>query len=255
MTSNGAQNGDRQPRLYCNPYSGARSPEFLPWKRDFETGADAHFLHEDDYSIWEACTDNDQGSASVPLPGQAQAGHLNAVRRMKKRQNVAFERIYAHVDNQRLRDMFAAIPAGNRRGAAAWQTLVAECGFGTTDLFILDLKKEYENATIDKDVGHHAETITDFNRLLLAINAKMPVNAKISDSDLCVKVLSNITYPDALALEAVTELNAVAGSRRFEKVVNGNPVRDLDALVRHLDAVWRGLKPYGYIFSLLTRLH
>ena len=54
-------NDSRGPRTYCEPHDGARSPNFLAFKRNFKTGSSAHFLSEDDYSIWQACQDSDQG--------------------------------------------------------------------------------------------------------------------------------------------------------------------------------------------------
>ena len=41
-------------RLFCDPHNGSRSPQFMKFKRDFKTGADAMFLNEDDWSIWQA---------------------------------------------------------------------------------------------------------------------------------------------------------------------------------------------------------
>ena len=106
-------NDSRGPRTYCEPHDGARSPNFLAFKRNFKTGSSAHFLSEDDYSIWQACQDSDQGGNAAgadPLPGPQQAGYANAVRRRKKRQAQAFERVYAHTDDERLREMMDAIP-------------------------------------------------------------------------------------------------------------------------------------------------
>ena len=74
------ENGDR---LLCDAWRGARTPEFRKFKRDFKASADAMFLHEDDYSVWQAMADTDQGGRDPnadPLPGQNQAGYANAVR-------------------------------------------------------------------------------------------------------------------------------------------------------------------------------
>ena len=83
------ENGDR---LFCDAWRGARTPEFRKFKRDFKASADAMFLHEDDYSVWQAMADTDQGGRDPnadPLPGQNQAGYANAVRRRKRRQKTA----------------------------------------------------------------------------------------------------------------------------------------------------------------------
>ena len=89
MSSNNGGNDGRGPRTYCDPHDGSRTPNFLRFKRNFMTGSSAHFLHEDDYSLWQACQDTDQGGNAAgadAMPGAQQAGHLNAVRRRKKRQ-------------------------------------------------------------------------------------------------------------------------------------------------------------------------
>ena len=65
-------------------WDGSRTPGFLKFKRDFEAGSDAYFLTDDDYSIWAACVDLDQGGQGAnadPLPNQGANGHLQAVRR------------------------------------------------------------------------------------------------------------------------------------------------------------------------------
>ena len=40
--------------MLCDPWHGARTPEFRTFKRNLKAVADALFLHEDDYSIWQA---------------------------------------------------------------------------------------------------------------------------------------------------------------------------------------------------------
>ena len=76
---------------------------------------------------------------------------------------------------------------------------------------------------------------------------------RYSDDALSLKFLSNVTHPDPLALEAVTELRASAGSRRFEQRVAVNGVniniRNYQAMVTHFDSIWRGLFKQGIIRS------
>ena len=73
------------------------------------------------------------------------------------------------------------------------------------------------------------------------------------ENELALKILSNISSPESLALEAVTELRAAAGSRRFEQQVqvNGANVhqRDYQGMVTHFDSIWRGLYKQGVIRS------
>ena len=69
------------------PHDGSRTPKFIKFKRDFQAGADAWFLHDDDYSIWSACDDSDQGGlkpGSDAMPGPNQNGYANCVRRRRR---------------------------------------------------------------------------------------------------------------------------------------------------------------------------
>ena len=110
-----AENGDR---LLCDPWRGARTPEFRKFKRDFKASADALFLHEDDYSVWQAMADADQcGRAqnADALPGPNQAGHANAVRRRKRRQKTAFKIVCWRIRAVAQRSHLLAIAQGQVR--------------------------------------------------------------------------------------------------------------------------------------------
>ena len=58
------------------PWNGTRTPEFRKFKRDFKVGANGMFLHEDDYSIWSALQDLDQGGASARVAAGEEGGRL-----------------------------------------------------------------------------------------------------------------------------------------------------------------------------------
>ena len=78
---------DKSKQLICDPWNGSRTLGFLKFKRDFAAGMGAHFLHEDEYSLWQACIDTDQGGnaqGADPMPGANQNGHTNALRRRKR---------------------------------------------------------------------------------------------------------------------------------------------------------------------------
>jgi hypothetical protein len=97
--------------LFCEAWNGSRTLEFLKFKRDFMAGMGAYFLHEDDYSLAKAILDVDQGGQGAgadALPAPGQNGYANAVRRRNKRQAKAYERVYAHIDCESLREMLAS---------------------------------------------------------------------------------------------------------------------------------------------------
>ena len=193
-------------------------------------------------------TDLDQGGQGPnadAMPGPNQAGHANAVRRRRRRQAKAYECVYRHIEDDRLKEMLHALPNNDRRGAAAWALLQAQCDQGANDLVTLDIKKDYQNLSIDGTIGHNEETLTTFNRYLNALNARLIGNDKYSEDDLTIKFLSNIDVSE-LALDAVKEIHTAPGVRQFERVSPGGlPVRDYAACVAHFDQLWRGLFKQG----------
>ena len=94
--------------------------------------------------------DTDQGGQAVgadAMPAVNAAGYLNAMRRRKRRQAKAFERVYAHQEDERIRDLLDDLPNDDRRGAAAWALVLHECDMGSNDLVNMDIKKEFQDLT------------------------------------------------------------------------------------------------------------
>ena len=239
---------DNKVRLICDAWNGSRTPAFRKFKRDFQAGTSAMFLQDDDHSVWHALTDVDQGGQGAnaePLPGVNQAGHANAVRRRRKRQAKGYQIVYVHIDNERIKEMLSALPLDDRRGTSAWSLVLRQCDQGTSDLQIEEIKLDFANLSVEKDIGYSEETMTQFSQMIDSINSRFPIAKKKDDSELTIKFLSNIIHPDPLALGAVTEIDAPEGTRRFEKVVNGAPERDYDKCVQHFDKVWTPLKHAG----------
>ena len=182
----------RGPRLYCPPHDGSRSDSFRPFHRQFRTGASAQYLSEDDYSVWQVLDDTHQGGnapGAPAIPAAGAAGHAAAARKHKKRVAVAFERVYSHIDDERLREMMDALPADDRRGYDAWQLVLRHCSQGTSDLNLQAIEDEFTAASIEKTVGHGLESITKFSKHLASLNARMPDDRKWSDDDLARKML------------------------------------------------------------------
>ena len=205
--------------LFTEPWNGSRTPGFLKFKRDFAAGMGASFLHEDDYSLWQAATDIDQGglaNGADAMPAQGQSGHANATRRRRRRQMKTYERIYAHIDDERLREMLSSLVEDDRRGVNAWNLILRECDQGTSDLHILDIKKEFESCSIEQNVGYGDESITSFSRLLNSINTRLPIAHRYSEDQITVKFLSNVVHPETLALGFVGRVTSakIATSNR-----------------------------------------
>ena len=95
--------------LVCAPHDGSRSPAFLKFQRDFRAGTQAEFVKDDDYSVWQALNDIDQGGQdpnAPALPGGNAAAP--AQRKRLRRQALAYKMAYAHIDDERIREMLDA---------------------------------------------------------------------------------------------------------------------------------------------------
>ena len=124
--------------------------------------------------------------------------------------------------------MLAALPNNDRRGASAWALVKTQCDQGNSDLQLEDIRADFINASIEKDIGYmySEETITQFAQLLNSINWRLPNWQQFADessSPLSSSRTSSILIADALALEAVTEIDAAGrpepGSRRVQSSI------------------------------------
>ena len=121
--------------LVCAPHDGSRSPAFLKFQRDFRAGTQAEFIKDDEYSVWQALNDVDQGGQDANAPAMPGGNALAPAQRKRlRRQALAYKMAYAHVDDERIREMLDALNTPDRLGADAWQLILRECGEGTSDL-------------------------------------------------------------------------------------------------------------------------
>ena len=188
-----------------SPFDGIKGQRWHQFVQAFKAGADAEFCHEDDDSIWEACIDIDtggNGTGATPMPTAA-AALEKAERKRKKRQAKAYKLIYKHIEDERIKELLDALPRDNRRGAEAWALVVSQCKPDEDDLSHMTIRSEWTAATIEKDIGYSVSTITEWQRLLVGINAKLPPGEKYSENELTLKFLSGITTPESLAGKAV----------------------------------------------------
>ena len=75
-------------------------------------------------------------------------------------------------------------------GRDMWKRLKTECDEPPDEQSVAVLKKEITSATILQTVGFKHNSISSFKLHLDSINAKIePVNARVSEHDLCVAML------------------------------------------------------------------
>ena len=235
----------------CPQNSGLRGEPFQRHRKDLKIWASARFAKDDESSYWAHMNGTDQmgDAAGAPAPPVQPAALAAADRRYKMRSAKVHEALYASMQDERLKDMIGDLDPGVLNGQGpgrrAWLLIVSECDVPMTDLRIRLILTEYNVASIKDLVGISDTSVTDFNRALNSIITRLPgqpVNHKPTENDRVVKILECIgkecPHP-ALALEATRELQASAGSRRFERAVGAGHVRDPAACVAYFDEVWR----------------
>ena len=101
--------------LVCAPHDGSRSPAFLKFQRDFRAGTQAEFVKDDEYSVWQALNDIDQGGNDPNAPPMPGGNALAPAQRKRlRRQALAYKMAYAHIDDERIREMEKVIARGDR---------------------------------------------------------------------------------------------------------------------------------------------
>lgn len=225
------------------PFTGDRGEPFRTFKRDFLVFARGKFAKDDQYSYHTAFTGTDQGGVAAgapPLPATQAAAQKQAVRR-----NQAFTFLYDLIDEPRLRQMLSDLADANPPHAAgiakaAWDLVLQECDDSRDDLEVGQLDLIWATLTILNSIGYKISTISDFARHLNLLNGQRPNAQRKSENEVACKFLQSITHPETLAARAARELRATGARREFHK---GGPNydRDLNAMVREFDDVWRSL--------------
>ena len=179
---------DDGPHLLTPKYHGQRGPLFENWKVAF----------------LDACAgkgDNVASFAECFLGLDPQAGLNNAGIALRKvRRRESYSMLMRHLSDPSLSDVIrteagpnAVNPADRLNGRTAWQVLERECGDPTSTLNINVLILEWHSLSIAKDVGLSQSTMTDFDRLLVSKNSKLPVANRFSSDELTEKFLSGIS--------------------------------------------------------------
>ena len=116
-----------------------------------------------------------------------------------------------------------------------------------TDLEITQLNQDFDNSTIEADVGVTCDSITLFARHLSGLNARRPENMRKDDNDMTRRLLHvlNANLSPSMHLSALKEMCASADKREFHDTFTG--MRDFAAAIQELDEIWRSIFNSGMI--------
>ena len=132
-------------------------------------------------------------------------------------------------------------------GRRAYTILDSACRRDITDLELNLLNKEFDNASIEADVGVTACSITDFSRHLTGVNTRHPPAMRKNDNELTLRLLHAIsgTLCPMMHLKAMNEIRAQVHKRAFMNTATG--MRDFPAAVSEMDEMWRNFFADGMI--------
>ena len=132
-------------------------------------------------------------------------------------------------------------------GRQAYFLLDAACTRDITDLELNMLNREFDDSSIEADVGVTADSITNFSRHLKGVNNRRPVAKRKDDNELTLRLLHSINgnLTPMMNLEAMKEIRAAPNKRTFHNPVTG--LRNLSAAVTEMDEMWRNLFEAGMI--------
>ena len=241
----------------ARPFGGQKGVPFENFVRDF--GAAISAEGDQDSDLEQTMLGEDVGgdvaiAAAAAAHAAAVAAHAAAggagpapvapapptaaarARRIIRLRNL-YSHLYRHVTDLRLREIMHM--RHNRDGRAAFQMLETQCRERITDLEMFKLNAEWENASIAKSVGIHADSILSFQRYLNGLNARRPAGERKDDTELTKKLLGCITpaISSTLANDAHKELRAGPAERRFHDAATGQ--RDFAAACQEIDELWR----------------
>ena len=225
---------------------------FRTWQRAFIAGiADEG---DDDASLDETLRGVDNGglvtaAAAVAAGGAAPVLNAGAQRRRNTRLRKGYKLLFKHVENESIRSRFETEARNN--GELCWNILDAECAAPEDEMVSEQIKAIIQGATILHVCGYIESSVTLFSRYLTHTNGKIqPVNSRLSEHELSVKMLSAISSAAPhLKVAADCELKAGVGARSFVHPA-GHPLagqRSLAAIVAHFDPLWQSQIEGGLI--------
>ena len=182
--------------------------------------------------------------------------HLNGAsvvqeRQHNKRAAHLFGHLYKHLADTRLREMI--FMQAQSDGRAAYLVLNQACRRDITDLEIQQLNHDFNNSSIEGDIGVNADSMTSYSRYLVGLNAKRPESMRKDDNAMTLQFLHAITgaLSPSMQLDAMKEIRAPVAKRQYMHQITG--MRDFSACVADIDMQWRTIFRTGQIASQSRR--
>ena len=132
-----------------------------------------------------------------------------------------FGYLYRHVADLRLQEMMFLQAQSD--GRVAYLVLDQACRRDITDLELTRLNQDFDNSSIEADVGITSDSITLFGRHLNGVNARRPENMRKNDNDLTLRLLYSINgnLNSSMHLDALKEICAAPHKRDYQDAVTG----------------------------------
>jgi hypothetical protein len=102
-------------------------------------------------------------------------------------------------------------------GREAYVVLNRACRREITDLEIQQLDQDFNNSSIEADIGINADSITSYSRYLIGLNAKRPDHMRKDDNAMTLQFLHAITgaLSPTMQLDAMKEIRHPPHKRQY----------------------------------------
>ena len=257
--SDASVNYDGRKYPECAPYMGKKGQQWNTLVRDF--GAAMFMKEAHDESLEDTMYGTDPGGERrlnerhpdyLDANGNLQQGnlvHANGATAVQARQHAKrakhlFGYLYKHIADARLREMIFLQAQSD--GRAAYVVLQQACSRDITDLEITQFNQDFDNSSIEADIGINVDSITLYARHLSGLNARRPEHLRKDDNAMTLRLLHAIT----INLSPSMQLSAIPSKRSFQHAVTG--MRDFAVArcrISRVDEEWRGIFSTGQVAS------
>ena len=141
-------------------------------------------------------TERHPGQLDANVMQQGNLVHPNGATAVQARQHLKrakhlFGYLYKHIADARLREMIFIRAQSD--GRAAYVIMTQNCSRDITDLEITQLNQDFDDSTIEVDVGVNSDSITLFARHLVGLNARRPEHMRKDGNAMTLRLLHAIS--------------------------------------------------------------